>query len=89
MRITLDISMYPLQATYKPAILHFISHLEGNPKFTLRVNALSTQVQGEMSEVFAAVQAGIAEFFDANGRASFVLKVLPGDIVLDYGHPSA
>ncbi len=84
MKITLDISMYPLQETYKDEILAFLNHLHANKGLAIRVNALSTQIQGEMSEVFSAVQSAVAEYFEAEKRASFVMKLLPGDIALDY-----
>lgn len=84
MKITLEISMYPLQETYKEEILSFLQHLHTNKGLTLKVNALSTQIQGEISEVFAALQSAVSEYFAADMRASFVMKLLPGDIALDY-----
>jgi len=85
MKITLEISMYPLQADYESTILTFISHLEGKGLY-VKVNALSTQVQGEWDEVFSAVKHGAELFFGGDGRGSFIMKVLPGDIDLGYKH---
>lgn len=86
MKITLDISMYPLQKDYEDQILEFISKLEGNPDFSLRINALSTQIQGDQKSVMDAVNQAIAEVYEEGIRATFVMKVLPGDINLAYDH---
>lgn len=86
MKITLEISMYPLQGNYETAILAFIDHITRKDGLKVKVNALSTQVQGEWDEVFAAVKLGAEHFFGDAGRGSFVMKILPGDIDLDYRH---
>lgn len=76
--------MYPLQENYAEAILKFLNALHKKESLTIRVNALSTQVQGEWDDVFTAVKAGITQFFEADQRGSFVMKLLPGNIALDY-----
>lgn len=86
MKITLDISMYPLQKDYEDQILEFISKLEGNSDFSIRINALSTQIQGDQKRVMDAVNKAIAEVYEKGIRATFVMKVLPGDIDLAYDH---
>lgn len=86
MKITLDISMYPLQKDYEDQILEFISKLEGNTDFSLRINALSTQIQGDQQPVMDAVNNAIAEVYEKGIRATFIMKVLPGDIDLNYDH---
>ncbi len=86
MEITLDISMYPLREDYEKQILEFISKLEANPNFALKVNALSTQIQGDQKVVMDAVNKAIAEVYERGMRATFVMKVLPGGIDLEYGY---
>ena len=84
MKITLDISMYPLREDYEAQILKFIDHVKSNSKFEMRVNALSTQLQGDQKEVMSTVNNAIAEVYKDGMRATFVLKILPGDIDLSY-----
>ncbi len=86
MEITLEISMYPLRENYEKYILQFIDGLEENPNFVVRVNALSTQVQGEQEHVMYAINKGIADLFEKGIKASFVMKILPGGIDLSYNH---
>lgn len=84
MKITLDISMYPLREDYETQILNFIEFIKTNSKFEMRVNALSTQLQGEQKEVMDTVNEAINEVYKEGMRAVFVLKILPGDIDLSY-----
>lgn len=84
MKITLDISMYPLREDYETQILNFIEFIKTNSKFEIRVNALSTQLQGEQKEVMDTVNEAINEVYKEGMRAVFVLKILPGDIDLSY-----
>ncbi len=88
MNITLEISMYPLREDYIDQVLQFLKRLESNDQISVQVNALSTQVQGESTAVFNAVNAAIVATFEKEIRASFVMKVLPGDIDLAYNHQS-
>ncbi len=84
MKITLDISMYPLREDYESQILKFIDHVKSNSNFEFRVNALSTQLQGEQQEVMNTINNAIAEVYKDGMRATFILKILPGDIDLSY-----
>jgi len=78
--------MYPLQKDYEDQILKFISRLEQNQGFSMQINALSTQIQGDQKLVMDAVNKAIAEVYEEGIRATFVMKVLPGDIDLTYHH---
>ena len=78
MDVAVDISLYPLCASYVPAIKDFIARLSRRPGLTLEYNSLSTQVRGEFATVFAALQAEIAATFDEPRRAVVVLKIVGG-----------
>jgi uncharacterized protein YqgV (UPF0045/DUF77 family) len=51
MRISVDISLYPLTEDYVEPILAFIAQLESNSKLIVKRNSLSTQVFGEYRDV--------------------------------------
>jgi uncharacterized protein YqgV (UPF0045/DUF77 family) len=86
MNITLEISMYPLRSDYEAQVLRFLDVLCIHKDLDIRVNALSTQVQGEINEAMNAVRDAIAQTYDEEIRASFVIKALPGDVDLNYTH---
>jgi uncharacterized protein YqgV (UPF0045/DUF77 family) len=88
MNITVEISMYPLREDYIDQVLGFLERLSKNDKIHIRVNALSTQVQGDTHVVMNALRDAIAATFSDEIRASFVMKILPGDIDLNYSYPA-
>jgi uncharacterized protein YqgV (UPF0045/DUF77 family) len=78
MRIAVDISLYPLNATFVPPIQDFIDRLHRHPGLRVETNALSTQISGDYEAVFGALQGEIRGTFEGPDRAVFVLKVLGG-----------
>jgi uncharacterized protein YqgV (UPF0045/DUF77 family) len=83
MNLTIEISLYPLTENYKEEVLGFINLLQ-QEGLKVRVNALSTQIQGDSGRVWNSLGTAIEKTFSAGLRASLVIKVLPGDIDLDY-----
>lgn len=79
MRISVDISLYPLTEQYVEPILAFIDQLENNPKLVVKRNSLSTQVFGEYQDVMAAMNSQIEAVFAAMPHSAFVLKMVGTD----------
>ena len=79
MRTAVEISLYPLSADYVPPIKDFIERLRGHAGLEVVTNAMSTQVAGEHSTVFAALEKETRATFADGGRAVFVMKVLGGE----------
>ena len=80
MRITVELSLYPLQADYKPAIIGFIEDLAERPGIEIVVNQLSTQLNGDADAVIEAVGSAMKRFFASGQPASLVVKYLNADI---------
>ena len=78
MKIAVDISLYPLAGDYIPPITQFIEAISAHPGLSLEYNSLSTQVSGEIDDVFAALRAEIGRTFEGKARAVFVMKMLGG-----------
>jgi uncharacterized protein YqgV (UPF0045/DUF77 family) len=79
MRISVDISLYPLTEQYVEPILAFINTLEANPKLVIKRNSLSTQVFGEYADVMAAMNSEIEAVFAELPHSVFVLKLIGTD----------
>lgn len=79
MRISVDISLYPLTEQYVEPILAFIDQLENNPKLIVKRNSLSTQVFGEYQDVMTAMNNEIEAVFAAMPHSAFVLKMVGTD----------
>jgi len=79
MRISVDISLYPLSKDYVKPILIFIDQLETNPKISVKRNSLSTQIFGEYADVMACLDRDIEAVFAALPESVFVLKLVGMD----------
>jgi uncharacterized protein YqgV (UPF0045/DUF77 family) len=76
MIITVEISMYPLDSDYKPAIRAFIHELRGHQGIETVTNQMSTQVRGEFDAVMPAMSDSIKKSMAANDKVVFVTKFL-------------
>lgn len=85
MKITIEISNYPLTDDYLPQITDFIDRCIAAGIKT-KVNATSTHLQGEFDEVMGVLQQEIKTSYERYGQMIFVVKVLKGELDLDYQH---
>jgi len=80
MECSVEISMYPLNADYKPAIITFIKRLHQHAFITVETNGMSTQVFGNYQRVMNAVKTEIEHTFKEEGKVVFNMKVMNGDL---------
>lgn len=78
MRTAIEISLYPLDSDYIPAIKAFIERLNTYSDLQVTTNAMSTQIAGEHQRVFEILAKETALTFGEAGRKVFVMKVLGG-----------
>lgn len=78
MRIAVEMSLYPLADEFIPPILDFIARLKAHPRLAIVTNSMSTQVSGDLDDVFDALRAEIAVTFASPRRSVLVMKVLGG-----------
>ena len=80
MRVTAEMSLYPLQAQPLEKILAFIAEIASDARLEVVVNQLSTQVRGELGVVMAVLTAAVERSFGAGGSQALVLKLLNADL---------
>jgi uncharacterized protein YqgV (UPF0045/DUF77 family) len=80
MRVTVEMSLYPLQGQPLDKILAFIDAVRAEPRLEVVVNQLSTQLRGELAVVMAVLTAAIERSFGAGGSQALVLKILNADL---------
>jgi uncharacterized protein YqgV (UPF0045/DUF77 family) len=80
MKITVDLSMYPLDADYKMPIKAFIRRLREYSDLELVTNQMSTQIRGDHAQVLAAVNACMTEAMQDEGRVVFVARYINADL---------
>jgi uncharacterized protein YqgV (UPF0045/DUF77 family) len=78
MKVSVDISLYPIKNDYREPILDFIQDLK-NSEFTVIENSLSTQIFGDYDQVMPFLNSKIKDVFFDDNLYVFVLKIVKGD----------
>lgn len=78
MKVSVDISMYPLKPEFETAILAFIHKLKSSD-FTVLENPLSTQIYGDYDAVMAFIIAEMKAAFLNENNCVFTMKFIKGD----------
>ena len=77
MKLTAELSVYPLREDYKVAVLGFIDELLQDQQVVAVTNSMSTQVSGEDEAVFKAIQTALKASYERFGRQVLVAKFIP------------
>ncbi len=80
MRVTAEMSLYPLAGQPLEKILAFIDTVQRDTRLEVVVNQLSTQVRGELRDVMAVLTTAIERSFGTGGSQALVLKILNADL---------
>lgn len=76
MRVSVDISLYPLDENFIPPIKNVIARLNTYDALEVVTNPMSTQIKGEYLDVMQALTVEIGTTFDALPKAVFAIKIL-------------
>ena len=80
MRVTAEMSLYPLQGQPIERILAFIDTIKSEGRLEIVVNQLSTQVRGDLGVVMSTITTAIERSFGGGGSQALVLKILNADL---------
>ncbi|RLQ23890.1 hypothetical protein DWB85_00990 [Seongchinamella sediminis] len=80
MKLTVEMSLYPLREDYIPVIKSFIEAAASTPGISLVSNAMSTQVCGDWDEVMALVNNCLRASHQRFGKQVLVCKFIPGEL---------
>ncbi len=76
MRLTVDISLYPMTPEYGNLILDFVQSLrEKRDNLTISTNPMSTQISGDYDQIMALLSNEIKQVFGQQETAVVVLKL--------------
>ena len=78
MVMTAEISMYPFNPDYIPAIDEFIHQLHQHAGLKVQTFPTCTVVTGERDGVMTALNEAMAHSQRATGKAVYVVKFIPG-----------
>lgn len=82
MKISVEVSLYPLADGYLDIIKQTVQRLAEADGIAVKTNAMSTQLTGEFEAVMAVMQSEILQTFQNTNKAVFVCKFLNSDIAL-------
>ena len=73
MKISVDISMYPLAKDFKQPILAFIQSLQTNPEIDVRRNTMSTQIFGEFDVLMPLLNNNMKKAMETDKSVVMIL----------------
>jgi uncharacterized protein YqgV (UPF0045/DUF77 family) len=80
MKLTAEISLYPLNEEYIHVIKTFIADVSAHSDIEIYTNAMSTQICGEYERVFDIIRPALRRSYEAHGAQVLVCKFIVGDL---------
>ncbi|RPF90174.1 MAG: histidine kinase [Rhizobiales bacterium TMED168] len=77
MKLSIEITMYPLEDKYLPIIENFIEHLKNYKDINLEVFPTSTVIVGDFDTVIDILSSSIKWSVNNKDKAVFITKFLP------------
>ncbi|MDO5978486.1 thiamine-binding protein [Flavivirga spongiicola] len=78
MKISVELTITPLQNDFEPAIIHFIKKLRAS-NLKVMENPLSTQVYGDYDEIMKLLTTEIKEAFELMESGLLYMKIVKSD----------
>ncbi|MDG3583063.1 MULTISPECIES: thiamine-binding protein [Galbibacter] len=78
MKISVELTLTPIQDDYEPSIIHFIKKMRASG-LTVLENPLSTQVYGDYDEVMQVLTKEIKEAFGMIDKGLLYMKLVKTD----------
>lgn len=77
MRVTAELSLYPLAGVVEAPVWAFIENIIAANKCSVATNSMSTQITGESRDVFECVREALEASYTEFGRQVLVAKFIP------------
>ena len=80
MRISVEISKYPLDSNYGTSILDFIERLNKYPDIQVKTNSMSTQIFGSYDQIMEVLHKEMKSSFAKPETVIMVMKFVNEDL---------
>jgi uncharacterized protein YqgV (UPF0045/DUF77 family) len=80
MKISVEMSLYPLTEGFIPVIESFIERLRAYPELSVLSTTMSTRVFGEYDSVFEVLRVETKRVHEENPHVVLVAKIVGGDL---------
>lgn len=87
MKLSAELSLYPLQQNYIPVIKAFIDSARQVGDIEVNTNTMSTQIYGDFDQVMELVSNSMRDSMQRFGRQVLVCKFIGGAIDPNSGDP--
>ena len=77
MKLSIELTMYPLKDNYRPVIEGFIDHLKDYKDIKIEVFPTCTVIMGEYESVMEVLSSSIKWSVNNKDKAVFISKFLP------------
>ena len=77
MRVTAELSLYPLAGVVEAPVWAFIENIIATNNCSVATNSMSTQITGESRDVFECVREALEVSYAEFGRQVLVAKFIP------------
>ena len=77
MRVTAELSLYPLAGVVEAPVWAFNENIIAANKCSVATNSMSTQITGESRDVFECVREALEASYTEFGRQVLVAKFIP------------
>jgi len=80
MKLSVEVSLYPLKDEYIPVIKNFIDRVNTHAGLKVITSTMSTQIFGDYDLVMDVMRDEMKKSFEQFGRAVFVCKFIDSDL---------
>ena len=81
MKVTVEISLYPLDKNYSPIIRTFIDRLQIYDSIGLKVQPASTLITGNLEEIMNILNIELRKVFDLGITVNAQIKIINLDLI--------
>jgi len=85
MKITVEMSLYPLAENYTEHIIKFIKSMKTYTLLTIRTTAMSTYIVGEYDDVMSMLNKELKALYEKVPDSCTVFKIIPKDLNVEGG----
>ncbi|MDF1696023.1 MAG: YkoF family thiamine/hydroxymethylpyrimidine-binding protein [Saprospiraceae bacterium] len=85
MKVTIEISLYPLVENYTSIIIDFIKRLKSDSTIKVFSTAMSTYITGDYDIVMKVVTQELKEVHEKIPDSSTIMKIIPKDLHVEKG----
>lgn len=85
MKITVEMSLYPLSENYTEHIIKFIKSMKSYDTLLIRTTAMSTYISGEYKDVMKMLNIELMKLYQNVPDSCTVFKIIPKDLNIEGG----